>query len=175
MLDECVDVHLFVMSHHLVLLPRSLEVQAAVLSVLNDCPSTAGCFHVAIHLHSGDRNERRSVGKPVFEHIRTLTAPIGLLLFFIKTKKRFLTSRRNIPTLSVTLSGFNRQWKANCTIVRCQTLLFSPAFMTTHLQERDAFLCPPQALIAVSLNSSPEMFLTGGASVLQDQSWGSRV
>lgn len=82
---ECqarVLVHLFVMSHHLVLLPRSLEVQAAVLSALNDCPSTAGCFHVAIHLHSGDRNERRSVGKPVFEHIKTLIAPIGLFFFY---------------------------------------------------------------------------------------------
>lgn len=171
----CVCVHLFVMSHHLVLLPRSLEVQAAILSVLNDCPSTAGCFHVAIHLHSGDQNERRSVGKPVFEHIKTLIAPIGL--FFIKTKKRFLTSRQSIPTLSLTLSGFNRQWEANWTIVRCQTLLFSPALMTTHLQECNAFWCPPQTLIGVSLslNSSPEMFLTGGASMLQDQSWGSWV
>lgn len=41
-----------IMSHHLVLLPRPLEVHAAVFSALDDRPPAAGCFHVAIHLHS---------------------------------------------------------------------------------------------------------------------------
>lgn len=46
-------VHAFVfVSHRLVLLPRPLEVHAAVLSALDHRPSAAGCFHVAIHLHS---------------------------------------------------------------------------------------------------------------------------
>lgn len=50
MLGKC--VHSFVASHRLVLLPCPLEVQAAILSALDDGPSAAGGFHVAIHLHS---------------------------------------------------------------------------------------------------------------------------
>lgn len=42
----------FVSSHRLVLLPRPLEVQAAVLSALDDRPPATGTLHVAVHLHN---------------------------------------------------------------------------------------------------------------------------
>lgn len=37
-------------SHHFVFLPCSLEIHTAVFSALDDRPSTASCFHVAIDL-----------------------------------------------------------------------------------------------------------------------------
>lgn len=40
-----------VSSHRLVLLPRPLEVHAAVLSALDDRPATTSTLHVAEHLH----------------------------------------------------------------------------------------------------------------------------
>lgn len=47
----------FVSSHRLVLLPRPLEVHAAVLSALDDRPSTTSTLHVAEHLHDRHNNE----------------------------------------------------------------------------------------------------------------------
>lgn len=55
-MEKC--VHVFVLSHHLVLLPRSLEVHAAIFSALDDCPSAAGCFHSAVDLCNVKRTER---------------------------------------------------------------------------------------------------------------------
>lgn len=79
-MDLCVQgkcVRSSVASHRLVLLPCSLEVQAAILSALDDGPSAAGCFHVAIHLHSGHKSEQSSVGKHMHEGNGTLIAPKG--------------------------------------------------------------------------------------------------
>lgn len=51
-----------VSSHRLVLLPRPLEVHAAVLSALDDRPSSASALHVAVHLRHRHKNEQRGDG-----------------------------------------------------------------------------------------------------------------
>lgn len=55
-MEKC--VHVFVLSHHLVFLPCSLEVHAAIFSALDDCPSATGCFHSAVDLCNVKRTER---------------------------------------------------------------------------------------------------------------------
>lgn len=70
------------MSHRLILLPRSLEVQATVLPALDDRPPAAGRLHVAIHLHRG---ERRSAKRTEWEECGKagagmLIAPTGLCI-----------------------------------------------------------------------------------------------
>lgn len=73
---KCLRAH--ISSHHLVLLPRPLEVYTAVLSALDDRPSTAGCFHVAIHL---EKRERMRLEKHMYEGNGTMIAPKGLQTF----------------------------------------------------------------------------------------------
>lgn len=166
-LSSCFDdhlecVHSFVASHRLVLLPRFLEVQTAVLSALDDRPSTAGCFHVAIHLHSWHKSEQRSVGKHMYEGNGTLIAPTGLCAFFQDLEEEEFTSKLKIPIFNVTLRGINKQWKAVWTIIWCQTLLF-PAFTMNHRWECDVSASSSNLIsVSLSLSNSPEMFLIRG-------------
>lgn len=142
-MDECLCA--FVLSHRLVLFPCSLEVHTAVFPALDDCPSTTGCFHVAIHLHKWEAIEEDG-GKNTHE---------------IMEPWQF-QCKHNTSRLDVTLSGFNKQWRVIWSIIRFQTLLF-PAFVMIHLWECYASVCPSNFIsVSLSFTNSPEMFLMRG-------------
>ncbi len=144
-----VRVHVFILSHRLVLLPGSLEVHAAVFSALDDCPSTTGCFHVAIHLDW--KETAREGGKThVWRNFDSTRRP---LYIFSGLRKCNLAM---IPTFSVTLGGINKQWRVTWTIIWFKTLLL--AFMN-HLWECDLSVSSSNLIsISLSLTNSPEMF-----------------
>lgn len=73
-------MHLSVSSHRLVLLPRPLEVDAAVFSALDDRPSTAGCFHLAVHLRRRQEIQKRRLQNTMHEGDETLMTPTGLCI-----------------------------------------------------------------------------------------------
>lgn len=116
------------MSHHLVLLPRPLEVQAAVFPALDHRPAAAGCFHVAVHLHSWEEDE----GEGRREVMELNVQEINL---FIDISH---------------LSGIDKQWWASQTMTPLQTLLF-PAFPMNHLWECNISVVSSD-LIGVSLS-----------------------
>lgn len=151
-----VCVHAFFLSHHLVLLPRFLEVHTAVLSALDDRPSTAGCFHVAIHLHNRKERAREGGKTHVWKHTDSTHRPLYIFSGF---GAHNLTSKLMIPTFSVTLSGINKQWSSVRTIIWIQTLLL-PAFMMNNLWEREVSVSSLNLIsISLSLTNSREMFL----------------
>lgn len=162
-----VCVHIFILSHHLVLFPGSLEVHAAVFSALDDRPSTTGCFHVAIHLQDWKERAKEGGKTHVWRYWNTDSTHRSLYIFS-GFRRCNLTM---IPTFNVTLSGLSKQWRVIWTIIWLQTLLF-PAFMN-HLRECDVSESSSNLIsVSLSLTNSPEMFPIRRASFLQDQRGG---
>lgn len=137
---------MFFLSHRLVLLPRSLEVHAAVFSALDDRPSTAGCFHVAIHLRNSKEKERGGWEKHIYEDNATL-----------KARQWNRNSVNSIFSVALT----NNEDSSGQLFGSRHS--FFPAFMMIHLWECNVSVSSSDLIgISLSFTNSLEMFLISG-------------